>query len=53
MTNKKDNNIMKETVLVILALGMLCLGCSFSIDVGQPGQLEQQIDLPSSYYEGN
>ncbi len=43
----------RETVLVVLALAMLCFGCSFSSDVGKPEQLERQIELPSNYYEDN
>ncbi len=43
----------KETLLIILAVTLLGIGCSFSIDIGKPEQLEQQIELPSNYCESD
>ena len=52
-TLEKDNNIImkRDVFIVLVVLCIVCLGCSFSIDIGKPKTLEQQIEIPSNYYE--
>lgn len=43
----------KEILLILLAISLVGIGCSMSINIGKQRQLEDQVELPSNYYEDN
>ena len=43
----------REILLILLAVSLLGMGCSLSIDIGKQKQLDEQIEIPSNYYEDN
>lgn len=43
----------KEILLILLAISLIGIGCSLSIDIGKQQQLEDQVELQSNYYEDN
>ena len=43
----------KEILLILLAISLVGIGCSMSINIGKQQQLEDQVELPSNYYEDN
>ena len=43
----------KEILLILLAISLIGIGCSLSIDISKQQQLEDQVELQSNYYEDN
>ncbi len=43
----------REILLILLAVSLLGIGCSLSIDIGKQQQLDEQVELPSNHYESD